>query len=166
LLREVLDAVPIPVLAAGGIADAGTFAAVMAAGADGSRIGTRFIAATESAAHATYKQALVDATGDCTIISGTFARDCPLCATRPRHRVLRSAVDRAAAMDRDVVGTVTMGGRQVALPRWAGLPPFTAVDGDVAAMALYAGAGVGAVTAIRPAAELISDLMTPWAPAA
>jgi nitronate monooxygenase len=165
LLREVLDAVPIPVLAAGGIADARSFAAVMAAGADGSRIGTRFIAATESAAHAAYKQALVDATGDCTVISSMFARDCPLCATRPRHRVLRSAVDRAVAMHGDVVGTVTMGGRQVALPRGAGLPPFTAVDGDVAAMALYAGAGVGAITAIQPAADLISDLITPGATA-
>lgn len=159
LLREVLDAVPIPVLAAGGIADARTFAAVMTAGADGARVGTLFIAATESAAHPAYKQALVDAAGDCTVISSTFARDCPLCVTRPRHRVLRSAVERAAALDGDVVGTVTMGGRQVSLPRGAGLPPLTAVDGDVAAMALYAGVGVGSVTAVRPAADLISDLM-------
>lgn len=164
LLDEVLDAVPMPVLAAGGIADARAFAAVMAAGADGARIGTRFIAATESAAHPAYKQALVDAAGDCTVISNVFDRDCPLCATRPRHRVLRSAVARAAALDGDVVGTVTMSGRQVALPRGAGLPPFTGVDGDVAAMALYAGTGVGAVTAIRPAAELIGDLMAALGP--
>ncbi|MGY1722234.1 NAD(P)H-dependent flavin oxidoreductase [Blastococcus sp. SYSU DS0533] len=159
LLREVLDAVPIPVLAAGGIADARTFAAVMAAGADGARIGTRFVAATESAAHPAYKQALVDAAGDCTVITDTFTHGCPLCATRARHRVLRSAIERVAALDGDVVGTVTMGGRHVPLPRGAGLPPLAAVDGDVAAMALYAGAGVSSVTAIRPAAELISDLM-------
>ncbi|MGY1823031.1 NAD(P)H-dependent flavin oxidoreductase [Geodermatophilus sp. SYSU D00079] len=160
LLREVLDAVAIPVLAAGGVADARTFAAVMAAGADGARIGTRFVTATESAAHPAYKQALVDAAGDCTVISDAFPRDCPLCVSRPRHRVLRSAVERAASSDSDVVGTVTMGGRQVPLPRGAGLPPVTAVDGDVAAMALYAGAGVGSVTAVRPAADVISDLMT------
>lgn len=159
LLREVLDAVSIPVLAAGGIADAGSFAAAMAAGADGVRIGTRFVAATESAAHPDYKQALVDATGDCTVITDTFAHDCPLCATHPRHRVLRSAVERAAVLDSDVVGTLTTGGRQIPLPRGAGMPPLAAVDGDVRAMALYAGAGVGAITAIRPAADLISDLM-------
>jgi nitronate monooxygenase len=159
LLDEVLDAVPVPVLAAGGIADARTFAAVMAAGADGARIGTRFVAATESAAHPAYKQALVDAAGDCTVISGAFARGCPLCATRPRHRVLRSAVERVAALDSDVVGTLTVGDRRTPLPRGAGIPPVTAVDGDVAAMALYAGTGVGAVTAIQPAADLISDLM-------
>ncbi len=166
LLRDVLDAVSIPVLAAGGIADAGTFAAAMAAGADGVRIGTRFVAATESAAHPDYKQALVDAAGDCTVISNTFALDCPLCATHPRHRVLRSAVERAAALDSDIVGTLTVGGRQIPLPRGAGLPPFTAVDGDVAAMALYAGTGVSVITAIGPAADVISDLIvTPSAPA-
>jgi nitronate monooxygenase len=165
LLREVLDAVPIPVLAAGGIADAGTVAAAMAAGADGVRIGTRFVAATESAAHPDYKQALVDAAGDCTVITNTFSRDCPLCATRPRHRVLRSAVERVKALNGDVVGTLTLGGQRIPLPPGAGLPPLAAVDGDVAAMALYAGAGVGAITAIRPAAELINDLMTAPAPA-
>ena len=160
LLHEVLDAVPVPVLAAGGIADARTFAAVMAAGADGVRIGTRFIASSESAAHQAYKQAIVDAAGDCTVIGDTFARDCPLCATRPRHRVLRSAADRAATIDGDIVGTLTVNGRQLPIPRGAGLPPTTAVEGDVAAMALYAGAGAGAVPNIRPAAEVISDLMT------
>ncbi|MGY1985715.1 NAD(P)H-dependent flavin oxidoreductase [Blastococcus sp. SYSU DS0669] len=164
LVQEILDAVPIPVLAAGGIADAPTLAAVMAAGADGARIGTRFVATTEAAAHPVYKQALVDATGDCTVISSTFSRDCPLCATRPRHRVLRVAVERARNLDGDVVGTVTTGGRQVALPRGAGLPPLAAVDGDVAGMAMYAGAGVGAVTAIRPAADVLRDLTAALGP--
>ncbi|MCF6743460.1 nitronate monooxygenase [Blastococcus sp. KM273128] len=158
LLAEVLDAVPIPVLAAGGIADAHAFAAVLSAGADGARIGTAFVATTESAAHPVYKQALVDAAGDGTVLSSAFARGCPLCTIRPRHRVLRSAVERAAASDEEVIGTVTAGGGRVALPRGAGLPPHTAVDGDVAAMALYAGAGVGAVTAVRTAAEVVADL--------
>ncbi len=159
LLREVLGAVPVPVLAAGGISDPSTFGAVMAAGADGARIGTRFIAATESAAHPTYKQSIVDATGDCTVICDTFARDCPLCATSARHRVLRSAADRAATTDDDVVGTLTMEGRQLRIPRGSGLPPITAVEGDVAAMAMYAGAGADSITDVRPAAELISVLM-------
>jgi nitronate monooxygenase len=162
LLHEVLDAVSVPVLAAGGIVDARTFAEVMAAGADGVRIGTRFIATTESAAHPTYKQAIVDATGDCTVIGDTFARDCPLCATSARHRVLRSAADRAATIEGDFVGTLTLKGRQLPIPRGAGLPPSTAVEGDVAAMALYAGAGADAITDIRPVAELISDLVAPF----
>ena len=49
LLDGVLDAVNVPVLAAGGIATARTMAAALAAGADGVRVGTRFVAAAESA---------------------------------------------------------------------------------------------------------------------
>ncbi|MGY1601701.1 NAD(P)H-dependent flavin oxidoreductase [Geodermatophilus sp. SYSU D00815] len=164
LLQEVLDAVDVPVLAAGGIADAGTFAEVMRTGADGARIGTRFIATVESGAHPAYKQALVDAGDDATVITGAFAV-CPLCATSPRARVLRSAVQRVARAA-DVVGTAAMGGRQVPVPRGAGLPPFAGVDGDVAAMALYAGTGVGAVDDVRPAAEVIAELMAAVEPTA
>src|SRR4051794_1509957 len=92
LLPEVLGAVDVPVLAAGGITDARSFAEVVAAGAAGARIGTRFVATVESGAHPAYKQAVVDAVGDCTIITDAFA-DCPLCATSPRARVLRAAVE-------------------------------------------------------------------------
>src|SRR5262245_64719486 len=51
LLDEMLEAVDVPVLAAGGIGSGRTMAAVMAAGADGVRVGTRFIAAEEAEAH-------------------------------------------------------------------------------------------------------------------
>ncbi|NYJ03944.1 NAD(P)H-dependent flavin oxidoreductase [Petropleomorpha daqingensis] len=158
LLQEVLDAVAVPVLAAGGISDPGTFAEVMRAGADGARIGTRFIATTESGAHPAYKQAIVDAGDDATVITDAFA-DCPLCATSPRARVLRAAVDRVNAIEDDVVGTAAMGDRSMPIPRHSGMPPFAGVDGHVDAMALYAGAGVGSVDAVRPAAEVIAELM-------
>jgi nitronate monooxygenase len=158
LLSEVLDAVDVPVLAAGGITDGRSFAEVMAAGADGARIGTRFVATVESGAHPAYKQALVDAAGDCTVVTDAFA-DCPLCATSPRARVLRAAVERVAALDDDVVGTATMGGTPVPVPRGSGLPPVVGAEGHLDAMAMYAGAGVGSVTDIRPAAEVITELM-------
>src|SRR4051794_18526959 len=51
LLDEVLEAVDVPVLAAGGIGTGRALAAVLAAGADGARVGTRFVAAEESDAH-------------------------------------------------------------------------------------------------------------------
>jgi nitronate monooxygenase len=132
---------------------------VLAAGADGARIGTRFIATTESGAHPDYKQALVEAEGDCTVITDAFAVECPLCATSARHRVLRSAAEQVAAFAGDVVGTATMGDRQVPLPRGGGLPPLAGVEGHLTAMAMYAGAGVDAVHDIRPAAEVIEELM-------
>src|ERR1700760_2607445 len=56
LLSSVLAHVDVPVLAAGGIGDARAFAAALAAGADGVRAGTRFVATAESGAHPLYRQ--------------------------------------------------------------------------------------------------------------
>jgi nitronate monooxygenase len=154
----VVDLLDIPVLAAGGIADGPAFARVLAEGAAGARIGTRFLATPESSAHRAYQEAILAADGDATVITDAFA-DCPLCATSPRARVLRSAVERAAELDDDVVATAVVGTEEVPVRRRSGMPPFAGVRGHVDAMALYAGAGVGAVTEVRPAAEVIAELM-------
>ena len=73
LLGAVLDEIELPVLAAGGIGGGRAIAAVLAAGAAGARMGTRFIATDESGAHPTYKQAVVDASAGSTAISDAFA---------------------------------------------------------------------------------------------
>src|SRR5712692_2564418 len=91
LLEAVLGRLDLPVLAAGGIGDARTFAAVLAAGAAGARVGTRFVATDESGAHPAYKRAVVDAMAESTEITDAFSV-CPLCATVPRARVLRSCI--------------------------------------------------------------------------
>ena len=156
LLPEVLAAVDVPVLAAGGIGDGLALAGVVAAGAAGARVGTRFLATTESGAHPAYKQAVIDATGDCTVVTGAFAVDCPLCATSPRARVLRASVERLAELDDDVVAT--LGRNRVRVPRGAGIPPVAGAEGHLDAMPMYAGAGAGAVTGIRPAAEVVAEL--------
>jgi nitronate monooxygenase len=158
LLDEVLAAVAVPVLAAGGIASGRALAAVLAAGADGARIGTLFIATEESGAHRDYKRAVLAAGPGSTVVTGAFAAECPLCATSPRARVLRTAVERLGLFDGDVVGTVRRNGEELPLPRGAGLPPVTAVSGTVPAMALYAGEGVDEVTAVRPAGEIVAEL--------
>lgn len=154
LLPAVLDAVDVPVLAAGGISDGAAFAEVLRAGADGARIGTRFLATTESGAHPAYKQAVVDAGDDATVVTDAFA-DCPLCATSPRARILRSAVEHVRQIQDDVVATSARG----PVPPHSGLPPTVDVEGHVEAMALYAGAGVGRVHDVRPAADVVAELM-------
>lgn len=58
LIPQVRDAVSIPVLAAGGIADGRGIAAALALGADGVQIGTRFVATKESSAHDEFKKAI------------------------------------------------------------------------------------------------------------
>jgi len=70
LVPMVVDAVaPIPVLAAGGIADGRGLAAALALGADGVLLGTRFLASEESTLHANFKQAILDSDGHDTLLS-------------------------------------------------------------------------------------------------
>lgn len=61
LVPQVADAISIPVVAAGGIADGRGFAAAMMLGAEGVQMGTRFVAARESIVHANYKEKIIKA---------------------------------------------------------------------------------------------------------
>jgi NAD(P)H-dependent flavin oxidoreductase YrpB (nitropropane dioxygenase family) len=70
LIPMVVDAVaPLPVLAAGGIADGRGLAAALALGADGVLLGTRFLATVESPLHTNFKQAILDSDGHDTLLS-------------------------------------------------------------------------------------------------
>jgi len=70
LVPMVVDAVaPVPVLAAGGIADGRGLAAALALGADGVLLGTRFLASEESPLHPNFKQAILDSDGHDTLLS-------------------------------------------------------------------------------------------------
>jgi enoyl-[acyl-carrier protein] reductase II len=68
LIPQVVDSVSIPVVAAGGIADAGGVVAAMALGAEGVHLGTRFVAVDECIAHPRYKDAIVAADDTGTVI--------------------------------------------------------------------------------------------------
>lgn len=59
LVPQVVDAVKIPVIAAGGIADARGFLAALSLGAEGVQMGTRFVCSTECKVHQNYKEAIV-----------------------------------------------------------------------------------------------------------
>lgn len=154
LLEQALARLDVPVLAAGGIGDGRAFAAVLGMGAAGARAGTRFVATAESGAHPAYKQAVAGAGPDSTEITGAFAV-CPLCATVPRARVLRSCVHALRGLPGDTAGETIMGGQPVTVPRGHGLPPGAAATGHVEAMAMYAGESVTAIPAIEPVAQVI-----------
>lgn len=75
LVPQVVDAVEIPVIAAGGIADGRGLAASLMLGAQGIQMGTRFLTAEECRISDTYKQMVIDATDSDTIVTGrTFGR--------------------------------------------------------------------------------------------
>jgi NAD(P)H-dependent flavin oxidoreductase YrpB (nitropropane dioxygenase family) len=155
LLSEVLDAVDIPVLAAGGIADGRGLAAALAAGAAGVRMGTRFVATVESGAHPAYKDALVRADAAATVLTDAFRVGWPDPVTSAR--VLRSALARNAALDDGVtVGRARVGPMTVDIPRFGFVPPIVTSEGDVGAMAMYAGESAALIDAIEPAGEIVT----------
>jgi nitronate monooxygenase len=154
LLAEVLEAVEVPVLAAGGITTARAMAAALAAGAAGIRVGTRFVATQESGAHRDYVEALLAAGAEATVLTEAYSVGWP----DAPHRVLASAVAAAQALPDGVVATLATGGGSEPIPRWFVSPPSRDVSGQVAAMALYAGQGVGQVTQVVPAAQVVTEL--------
>jgi nitronate monooxygenase len=160
LLESILARVDVPALAAGGIGNARSFAAVMEAGAAGARIGTRFVATLESGAHPAYKQAVVEAGPGSTEITDAFSV-CPLCATLPRARVLRSCIHALEEFTDEEVGETILGGQRIALARGHGLPPGSAATGQIEAMAMYAGESVTDIQDIPSVASIIQS----WWPA-
>jgi len=70
LIPQIVDAVTIPVIAAGGIADSRGFVAALALGAQGVQIGTRFVASLECIAHENYKTAILKAKDRSTVVTG------------------------------------------------------------------------------------------------
>jgi nitronate monooxygenase len=156
LLCEVLEAVPeVPVLAAGGIGTGRAMAAALAAGAAGVRVGTRFVAAAEADVHPIYVDALIAARAEDSIYTRTFHVGWP----EAPHRVLRSAIEAAEALQGDSVGNVTnIDGSHPAVLRFAVTVADRTATGHVGAMALYAGQSVGAVKRIMPAREIVREL--------
>jgi nitronate monooxygenase len=155
LLDAVVGAVSIPVIAAGGIASARGVAAAFAAGADGVRVGTRFIAAAESDAHPAWVQAVIDADAADSVVSTLFNVGLP---DPGPHRVLRSSIAAAEALSDDQAGIVRLAGAEIPVPRFGAQPPTRESSGHVEAMPFYAGQSAGAVSAIQPAAEIVADL--------
>lgn len=155
LLDAVLDAVSIPVIAAGGIATARGVGAALAAGADGVRVGTRFIAAQESDAHPAWVAAVVDAGAQESVVSEAFNAGMP---EPGPHRVLRRSIDAAGALTHDDVGVLRLAGAEIPVARFAPQPPTRESTGTIEAMPFYAGQSAGAVTAVEPAADIVADL--------
>jgi nitronate monooxygenase len=157
LLERVLSRVTVPVVTAGGIATAADVRAAIAEGAAAVRVGTRFVATEESQAHPDYVQALLAArSGDETVLTTAFGVGWP----DAPHRVLASAVAAAEQLDGEVVAQVSGPGGPSPVRRFSVVTPSVNAVGHIDAMALYAGTGVGAVTAVLPAAEVVADLVS------
>lgn len=157
LLSSVLDSVSVPVLAAGGIGSGRSIAAVLAAGAAGVRMGTRFIAARESNAHPDYVNALIAARAEDSVRTNRFHVKCGLCPST--HGVLRQALEAAESFQGEYVAEIELDGKREQVERFRGSPPFNGFEGTIEAMACYAGQSVGDVKRVQPAAEIVAELV-------
>ena len=166
LVPRVVDAVaPRPVAAAGGIADGRGLVAVLALGAQAAVLGTRFLASSESRAHPYYKRRLLDATEGDTVRTTLFGHGWP----HAPHRTLRTPFvqqwlgnevrGQESRPDEPQVGTTVIGGVTMPVLRFMGFPPNRDASGDLDAMDLLAGQGVGLVRDIKGAADIVHDLV-------
>ncbi|MBT9153700.1 MAG: Nitronate monooxygenase [Firmicutes bacterium] len=146
LVPQVVDAVAVPVIAAGGIADGRGIAAALMLGAEGVQLGTRFICATECEAHINYKEAIVSA-GE---------RDAVVCGTSIGHpvRALKNQ------LTREISALEKQGADEEELQKLgAGRLRLAFELGDVLCGSLMAGQSAGLIKDIRPARELILSLV-------
>ena len=163
LVPAVVDAVaPVPVVAAGGIADGRGLAAALALGAEAAWIGTRFVSAAEADAHPLYRDRLLAAGTEDTFHSTLFDGgwpDAPARTLRTPTVTIWEAAGRPARGARpgegEVIGNEALG----PVRRYDCITPRTDVTGDILAMSLWAGQGVGLVRRTQPAAEIVAEIV-------
>jgi nitronate monooxygenase/enoyl-[acyl-carrier protein] reductase II len=167
VLPAIVDAVrPLPVIAAGGIADGRGLAAALALGAQAVSMGTRFLASDEAAASRAYKERITLSRAEDTVLTGLFDIGWP----DAPHRVLRNRTvaewedaGRPASGKRPgegtIIGRVSVGGHPIEVVRYSAIPPLPGFEGDMEYGCLYAGQSCTLVNDIRPAAEIVHDII-------
>jgi enoyl-[acyl-carrier protein] reductase II len=144
LVRQVAAVVDVPVLAAGGIVDGRGVAAALCLGAAGAWIGTRFVAARESAVHGAYIERLLAADGETTVVTRSYDGG--------PTRVLTDAwVDEWQSREAECTYPEQIA---VAAPRM-----FSAMEHGDPDGAVLAGQGVGLVRDVQPAAAIVEQLV-------
>lgn len=146
LVPQVVDAVKIPVIAAGGIADGRGFLAGLSLGAKGVQIGTRFIASVECQASENYKQMIIKAKDRDTVVTGL--------STGHPVRIIRNKLarefEKLEKQEASIEEIEKLGSGKLRL---------AVVDGDVENGSVMAGQISGLVKEIKPVKEIISDII-------
>lgn len=156
LTAEILSGSRVPVVVSGGIVDGRGLAAALAMGAAGVHCGTAFLATTESFAHDMHKRRLAAAHAADTVLTDVFVLNWPRGAA---VRVLANSVtellgDRLLGHDPETLPREPIAwDDDVARLRFSTDSPLRTTSGELGAMALYAGQGVGRITDVVPAGD-------------
>lgn len=147
LVPQVVDAVNIPVIAAGGIGDGRGAAAAFMLGAQGVQCGTIFLGAKECIIHENYKKKIIAASETDTTVTGKTLG-------HPVRALKTPFTKKFASMERDPEVTP-----EQILQYGSGSLRKAVQDGDEAFGSFMAGQSVGMVHSIRPASEIISEMV-------
>jgi len=149
LVPQVVDAVKIPVVAAGGIVDGRGVVAALALGAQGAVIGTRFIATPEATAARQYREALVRAEQDETVRTRAYSGK-PLRALKNPY---------IADLESDPKTKMRPFPEQLMISSQRDVMAYWNAEANPERTCFPAGQGVGAFREIKPAAEVLRDIV-------
>ncbi len=145
LVPQIVDAVSLPVVAAGGIADGRGMAAAFVLGASGVQIGTRFLVANECTVHDNYKQKVIDAKDTDSAVTGRATGHPVRCLKNSLVREFRELEASAASLEEyEQLGSDRL--RRAAR------------EGDVTSGSVMAGQSAGLVKRRQSAREIIEDI--------
>lgn len=146
LVPQVADAVDIPVIAAGGIADARGVAAAFALGAKGVQMGTRFVLSTECIAHENYKNVVLKARDRSTVVTGrSTGHPVRVIANRLTREYMELESHGASVEELEKLG--------------AGKLNLATHKGDVENGSVMIGQISGMLSEVKPVAEIMQDIV-------
>lgn len=146
LVPQVVDAVEIPVIAAGGIADGRGVAAAFMLGAEGVQVGTRFLACTECQIHENYKNAVIAAKDTDNAVTGFYSGS-PCRCIKSKYTKKLQDMEKKAAPPEDFEA-LTVGSLRKAV-----------VDGNTDEGSMLCGLIAGMINDVKPAAEIVNEMM-------
>ena len=146
LVPQVVDAVKIPVIAAGGIADGRGVAASFMLGAQGVQVGTRFLAAQECQIHPTYKELVVKAKDTDSIVTGRYTGH-PCRNVRTKFTKKLASGEKDGSLTPDEFEQLTLGSLRKAVQ-----------EGNLEEGSFLCGAIAGMIKEVKPAKEIIEEM--------
>jgi enoyl-[acyl-carrier protein] reductase II len=147
LIPQVADAVDVPIVAAGGIADGRGVAAALALGAVGVQMGTRFICTEECNVHLNYKQRICRA-GDRSTVTSGHSLGHPVRAIKNQMTQAFQRMERSGLSEQEIIEFGT------------GRLRMAAIDGDMIDGSVMAGQASGLVCEVVPVAEVMDTIVS------
>jgi len=147
LVPQLVDAIDVPVIAAGGVADGRGFAAALSLGASGVQMGTRFVCANESIAHKKYKEAIINARDRDAVVTGRSTGH----PVRNLKNQLTRKIDKLEqeGVDKEKIEEIGSGKLREAV-----------IEGNIDKGSVMAGQISGMVTDILPVKEIINNIIS------